>query len=139
MHENNFLIYQIELMNVYRITVSFYRISLSYFLKTLFYSEMYVSYFKNTCSLYIVTSLKYTYYDITIEIKNQPQKHIKMRHKRYVCKEVQPFLLQKMETIRQIRIEFEKYLLNIDPYKAIKQVCTCTLTPSTHPTPYPYM
>lgn len=92
---------------------------------------MYVSYFKNTCSLYIVTSLKYTYYDITIEIKNQP--HIKMRHKRYVCKEVQPFLLQKMETIRQIRIEFEKYLLNIDPYKAIKQVCTCTLTPSTHP------
>lgn len=94
---------------------------------------MYVSYFKNTCSLYIVTSLKYTYYDITIEIKNQPQKHIKMRHKRYVCKEVQPFLLQKMETIRQIRIEFEKYLLDIDPYKAIKQVCTCTLTPSTHP------
>ncbi|XP_052700046.1 uncharacterized protein LOC128177395 [Crassostrea angulata] len=44
-----------------------------------------------------------------------------MRHKRYVCKEVQPFLLQKMETIRQTRIEFEKYLLNIDPYKAIKQ------------------
>lgn len=126
-------------MNVYRITVSFYIISLSYFLKTLFYSEMYVSYFKNTCSLYIVTSLKYTYDDITIEIKNQPQKHIKMRHKRYVCKEVQPFLLQKMETIRQIRIEFEKYLLDIDPYKAIKQVCTCTLTPFTHPTPYPYM
>lgn len=38
---------------------------------------MYVSYFKNTCSLYIVTSLKYTYYDITIEILKKTPKAYK--------------------------------------------------------------
>lgn len=53
-----------------------------------------------------------------------------MRHKRFVCKEIQPFVLQKIETIRQIRTEFEKYITGIDTYEVIKQVCT--LTP--HPT-----
>lgn len=61
-----------------------------------------------------------------------------MRHKRFVCKEIQPFVLQKIETIRQIRTEFEKYITGIDTYEVIKQVCTLTPppTPPTHLQPY---
>lgn len=56
-----------------------------------------------------------------------------MRHKRFVCKEIQPFVLQKIETIRQIRTEFEKYITGIDTYEVIKQVCTLTPPPPTPP------